>query len=238
MATEPQAKKVAVVPRHVGIIMDGNRRWARSRGLSVLEGHNRARLQTVPAIVRHAFERGVEHLTLFAFSEENWNRDAGEVKGLLGLFVAALHEQLDEVAEAGARVRFLGRVAAFPAEVREAARLAEERTASNAKGFLNVCFGYGGQQEIADAAASVVRSGVAADEVTVELVRHHLYVPDVPDVDLVIRTSGEQRTSGFMLWRAAYAELYFCDKHWPDFAPVDFDEALVDFAARRRRFGG
>lgn len=217
--------------------MDGNRRWARERGLSALEGHNRARLHTVPAIVRRAFERGVQHLTLFAFSEENWNRDPEEVRGLLGLFALALQQQLDEVAEAGARIRFLGRLEAFPADVQDAATQAERRTERGERGFLNVCFGYGGQREIADAAAAVVRDGLRPEEVTVEAVRQRLYVPDIPDVDLVIRTSGEQRTSGFMLWRAAYAELHFCPKHWPDFTPADLDEALASYAQRSRRFG-
>jgi undecaprenyl diphosphate synthase len=155
----------------------------------------------------------------------------------MGLFEEAFARYLAELRQVGTRLRFLGRMDRFPANVQAVARQAEAETAGGTAGTLALAFGYGGQQEIADAAAQLVRDGVPADEVTPQALRQRLYGAELPEVDLVIRTSGEQRTSGFMLWRAAYAELHFTPKYWPAFEPADFDAALADYAQRQRRFG-
>lgn len=225
-----------VVPRHVGIIMDGNRRWAKQAGLLPLEGHS-AGYKVLRDITKHAFNRGVKYLTLFTFSTENWQRPADEVDYLMKLFVKVLQEYFSELNEKGIKVKFLGQLDKFPKEIQQLAQRAEKNTKNNTHGNLSLAFGYGGQQEIIDAVKTIVDEGIKSDQITAQTMHNHLYGADLPDLDLVIRTSGEQRTSGFMLWQAAYAELYFTSKNWPEFAASDFDEALQDFAARQRRFG-
>jgi undecaprenyl diphosphate synthase len=212
--------------------MDGNRRWATQRGLPAFEGHHSG-YETIVAIARHAVARKIEHLTLYTFSSENWQRPGEEVSFLLKLFSRAVTERLAELQELNVRLRFLGHLVDFPKGLQELAKSAEAATAANTGGQLNVALGYGGRQELVDAATAAQASG----ELTEASISANLYAPEVPDLDLVIRTSGEQRLSGFMLWRAAYAELYFTPTLWPDFTPLDFDAALDDYAARQRRFG-
>lgn len=224
------------IPVHVGLILDGNRRWARERGLSTLEGHRKG-LEAMREVSRHVFNKGVRYLSAYIFSAENWSRSEKEVSYLMGLVIKAMEAYLDEFHERGVRIVFMGRRNGLRAKVLAAIERTEEKTKHNTNGTIALCFNYGGQDEIVDAVKHIVRSGVDPDSLTRESVAAALYHPEVPAVDLMIRTSGECRTSGFMLARSDYAELYFTDKYWPDFTPIDLDDALTDYAARKRRFG-
>ena len=226
---------VAQTPRHVGIILDGNRRWAKSRGLPALEGHVRG-YHNLRLISRHLFgNRNVKWVSAYVFSTENWRRSKREVSYLMRLVGQALHEYLDEFHGDNIRIVVLGRRDGLPGPVLAAIEKAENTTADNRSGTLALCFNYGGQREISDAATAWASNKPA--ELTAETFYQYLYHPEVPPLDLIIRTSGEQRLSGFMLFRAAYAELYFTDVLWPDFAPATLDTALAEFARRTRRFG-
>ena len=224
----------STLPVQVGLILDGNRRWAKSHNLPSLEGH-RAGYSNLKEIGKHAVNRGVRYISAYIFSAENWNRSREEVKYLLDLALLMATKEAREVHKEGIRVRFLGRREGLSEKLLKAITNAEELTKDNTRGTLAICFNYGGQQEIVDAAQKLAKA--KKTDFSVEDIAAALYAPDIPNVDLVIRTSGEQRLSNFMLWRAAYAELYFVKKHWPDFNTDDFDEALAEFAERQRRFG-
>jgi undecaprenyl diphosphate synthase len=213
--------------------MDGNRRWAAARGLPKMEGH-RVGYDALGTIAQYALDRGIKYLTVFAFSTENWGRAPEEVSYLMVLIERGVNEWLRKAVEKGARLRFLGRIKDFSPKIQDLIAKAEQKTAGNVRGNLNIALGYGGHAEMADAAAATVAAG---EQLTEKSIRGHLYAPDVPDLDLLIRTSGEYRLSGFMLWRAAYAELYFTPTTWPDFTPAHFDEALAEYARRERRMG-
>ena len=217
--------------RHVAIITDGNGRWAQSRGLAVVAGHE-AGADTVKARLRDAAEFGVKELTVYSFSTENWSRDENEVAGLMEMFGRRLEVETPELDAEGVRMRFIGRRTdpVAPALV-ERMQWAESVTAGNDRITLFVAFNYGGRAEIVDAARTF--TGTTEDEF-----RSHLYAPDMHDPDLIIRTSGEQRISNYLLWQGAYAELIFRDELWPDFSRDAFAASLEEFAARRRRFGG
>jgi undecaprenyl diphosphate synthase len=225
-----------VLPHHVGIIPDGNRRWAKANGRSSLEGHQ-VGVEVLKKVCYAGFDLGIKTITYFAFSTENWERTPDEVKYLMELFISKLTTDINEVHDKGVRFRVLGSRQGLGKRLLAAIDNAEKLTADNTGGTLAICLNYGGEQELADAVAELIRQGTKADEVTPELLARHLYAPDLPPLDLVIRTSGERRLSGFMLYRAAYAELYFVEKHWPDFTPEDFAAALTDYAKRKRRFG-
>jgi undecaprenyl diphosphate synthase len=222
--------------KHLGVIPDGNRRWAKERGLTTLEGHRRG-LQVAEQIALAAFDRGVEYFTLYAFSTENWARTEQEVGYLMDLFYNFVTKELRKLEDKDVRLRFLGGREDLPDKLLKALDGAEARTAANKAGTVSLCLNYGGQTEVADALKSMLAAGVKPEEVTTVLVASHLYGADVPPVDLIIRTSGEQRTSGFMMWRAAYAELYFSPVLWPAFGEADLDAALEEYAKRQRRFG-
>jgi undecaprenyl diphosphate synthase len=226
-----------VAPRHVAIIADGNRRWARERGLPVLAGHVQG-IEAIRPVVRRARDRGVETLSVYTFSTENWTRPDEEVTGLFGLIDGAVRQYTDELIDEGVRVRVIGRLHEAPADVQRSIRAAEERTRDGDRLTLNICFNYSGRAEIVDAARALVAAVADATHIDEEHFAEHLYTAGQPDVDLLVRTGGDQRTSNFLLWQAAYAELVFCDKFWPDFTPKDFDAALADYAGRNRRFGG
>jgi undecaprenyl diphosphate synthase len=217
--------------RHVAIITDGNGRWAQGRGLPVVAGHE-AGADTVKARLRDAAEFGLKELTVYSFSTENWSRDEDEVSALMEMFGRRLEVETPELDAEGVRMRFIGRRTApvAPALV-ERMRWAESVTAGNDRITLFVAFNYGGRAEIVDAARTF--TGTTEDEF-----RSHLYAPDMHDPDLIIRTSGEQRISNYLLWQGAYAELIFRDELWPDFSRAAFADSLEEFAARRRRFGG
>ncbi len=225
------------LPKHVGIILDGNRRWARANGQPILEGH-RAGYQNLRKITRYMFfEKGIKLVSAFVFSTENWSRSAEEVEYLMNLLLGAFKKSLKEFKEENIRIVVLGRRDRLSPKIIKVIEQAEAETENNSAGTIAFCFNYGGQAEIVDAAKALLEQKTDPAKLTPESFADHLYHPDVPPVDLLIRTSGEQRTSGFMLWRAAYAELYFTDKHWPDFSPADVDAALADFAKRQRRYG-
>jgi undecaprenyl diphosphate synthase len=215
--------------RYVAIITDGNGRWARSRGLPVIEGH-RAGADTVKARLRDAVELGVEELTVFSFSTENWTRPRAEVDGLMAMFSERIDRETPELHEEGVRMRFIGRRDGLDPELTRRIEWAEETTDDNDRITLFVAFNYGGRAEIVDAARSF--SGETEEDF-----RRHLYAPEMHDPDLLIRTSGELRVSNYLLWQIAYAEFVFRDEMWPDFSRAAFEESLEEFAARRRRFG-
>jgi undecaprenyl diphosphate synthase len=221
----------------VAIIADGNRRWARSRGLPVIAGHVQG-VEAIRPIVRVARDAGVQTLSVYTFSTENWNRPDDEVTGLFGLIDGAVRQHTDELIAEGVRVNVIGRLHEAPADVQRSIRAAEERTSGGTRLTLNICFNYSGRAEIVDAARALAASGIAPAEIDEALFAGHLYTAGQPDVDLIIRTGGDVRTSNFLIWQAAYAELIFSDKFWPDYAPADFTAALDDFARRERRFGG
>jgi undecaprenyl diphosphate synthase len=226
----------APIPRHVAIIMDGNRRWARARGLQEMEGHS-AGVDAIRPIVRRAAEIGVEVLSLYAFSRENWGRSADEVGALFAILEEAIRRETDDLVSEGVEVRLLGRMDELPEPTRRSIGRALDRTAGGRRLVLNVAFNYSGRSEIVDAIRRIVRAGIAADEIDEETVSALLYTDGLPDPDLVIRTGGEQRLSNFLIWQAAYAELYSTPALWPDFDPHAFDEAISEYARRARRFG-
>ena len=224
---------MSVVPHHIAIVMDGNGRWATRRYLPRVAGHKKG-VDALRACVRHCGERGVRVLTVFAFSSENWNRPPEEVTGLMELLVLALSREVPQLHAEGVRIIFVGNRAALSEKVRAGLQQAEAATASNQRLVFNICFNYGGRWDIAQAAAGLAANGRAITEASLD---RAMALAHVPDPDLLIRTGGEQRISNFLLWQAAYAELFFSDKLWPDFDEAAIDEAIADFAGRERRFG-
>jgi undecaprenyl diphosphate synthase len=220
---------VSASARYVAIITDGNGRWAQRRGLPVVEGH-RAGADAVKARLRDAVELGVEELTVFSFSTENWSRPAEEVEGLMRMFGERIDAETPELDAEGVRMRFIGRRRGVAPELIERMERAEEATAGNERISLFVAFNYGGRAEIVDAARTF--EGSSEEEF-----RGHLYAPEMHDPDLLIRTSGEQRISNYLLWQCAYSELVFRDELWPDFDREAFEQSLAEFEARQRRFG-
>ncbi len=224
------------LPRHVAIIMDGNRRWARNRGLGEIDGHA-AGVEAIRGLLKHVVRRGVPVLSLYAFSRENWARSDDEVIGLFGLLEQAIRSETAELKAEGVRIRLLGRMDELPAETRRSIGEALDETSQGDRLLLNVAFNYAGRTELVDAVRSIVASGAAADDIDEATISDALYTKGLPDPDLVIRTGGEQRLSNFLIWQSAYAEFYSCEVLWPDFGPEAFDEALLEFARRTRRFG-
>jgi undecaprenyl diphosphate synthase len=225
------------VARAVAVIMDGNGRWAAARGLDVAEGH-RAGSRALRPVVETAIDLGVQSLAVYAFSTENWTRSAEEVAALMDIFGETIDRELADLAAQGVRTRFIGRRDRAPEWLQARMADLEEATADKTKLSLWIAFDYGGRAELVEAARRIVEDGVEADDVDEGLFARYLYAPDMPDPDLLIRTSGELRVSNFLLWQSAYAELVFTDALWPDFGPDEFRRALEDYAGRRRRFGG
>jgi undecaprenyl diphosphate synthase len=223
------------VPRHVAIVMDGNRRWARQRRLPALAGH-RAGVETIRRTLRHARERGVRYLTLYSFSTENWRREPAEVQGLMRLLEETILRETDTLVRDRVRLRVIGRLGDLSEGLRRAIESAVSKTEGGTD-TMTIAFNYGGRAEIVDAVRKVVADGVAADDVTEETIAQRLYAPDVPDPDLLIRTGGELRVSNFLLWQVAYAEMWATPVLWPDFAVADLDAAIASYASRERRFG-
>lgn len=221
------------IPGHVAIVMDGNGRWVTKRYLPRVAGHKKG-MDALRACVRHCGERGVKVLTVFAFSSENWNRPADEISGLMELLAVALAREVPLLKAEGVRLQFVGDRAALSEKVRAGLAQAEAATAGNARLVFNVCFNYGGRWDIAQAAAGLAAAGKV---ITEQSLAGAMALAHVPDPDLLIRTGGEQRLSNFLLWQAAYSELYFSEKLWPEFDEAALDAALDDYASRERRFG-
>ncbi len=226
----------AEIPRSVAIIMDGNSRWAVSQGLTVADGHRegtRALRRTVEA----AIDLGITSLTVYAFSTENWLRPPAEVDALMEIFAETSERELPDLAEQGVRSRFVGRRDRVAPELRERMEDLEAQTASRDRLDLWIAFDYGGRSELAEAARRVVQAGLQPEEIDEDVLAQHLYDPDLPDPDLLIRTSGELRISNFLLWQIAYSELVFTDRRWPEFGADDLRAAVAEYSARQRRFG-
>ncbi len=228
-------------PRHVGIIMDGNGRWAAARGLPRFEGHRRG-VEAVRRAVREAKDIGIRYLTLYSFSAENWSRPVQEVSDLMGLLKRFIRNDLADLHRQGVRVRIIGRRDNLASDIRALLAEAEDLTRANTGLTLVIAFNYGSRQEIADAARRLALKAVAGEidaaSIDVAAMSRELETADIPDPDLVIRTSGEQRLSNFLMWQAAYSELVFLPLLWPDFDRSAFDSALAEYASRERRFGG
>jgi len=230
----PQKYPRGAVPEHVAIVMDGNGRWANAKGLTRVEGHKAGEASLLD-VVAGAIQAGVKHLSVYAFSTENWKRSPDEVRFLMGFNRDVLHRRRDQLNDWGVRVRWAGRKPRLWASVIKELQFAEKLTERNTVLTLTMCVNYGGRQELVDAVRSLVASG---EGITERSIQRHLYTPDLPDVDLFVRSSGEQRTSNFMLWQSAYAEMVFLDRLWPDFSRTDLWEAIDLYASRNRRFGG
>ena len=220
---------------HIGIIMDGNRRWARSRGLPAILGH-REGVKAVERTLLAAKELGIPCVSLYAFSTENWKRPKSEVLGLMGLLKYYLKLKLEELNKENARIRFAGNISALSEDIQEILLDSEQKTRNNDSMQLVVCLNYGGRQEILDAVNKMIGDRVSLP-VTEDVFRQYLYLPDLPDPDLIIRTSGEFRLSNFWLWQGSYSEFYFTDKYWPDFGKPDLEMAIADYYRRERRYG-
>lgn len=227
----------AELPRHIGFIVDGNRRWAKQHGLPAYEGHL-AGYNALKDVALGTLHQGVKCVSAYVFSTENWKRSEEEVGHLMGLLLKMLKADVPIFIENNVRLRVIGSKERLSGALVEAINNAEAKTADLRGGDLVLCLNYGGHLEIADAVKKIVQSGISSEDVTPDLVAQNIYVPDVPPCDLIVRTSGEQRLSNFMLWRAAYSELMFIDKHWPDMTTDDVVVILDEYARRNRRFGG
>ena len=223
--------------QHIGYIVDGNRRWAKQHGIPTYEGHL-AGYNAIHEVAVATFDAGVKYMSAYIFSTEHWNRSEEEVSKLMGLVLRLLTSDLPIFDKHNIKLKILGSRERVGDKILAAIDDAEARTANNTAGTLAICFNYGGQLEIADACKKIVQSGVDANDITPELIGQNLYAPEVPPIDIVVRTSGEQRLSNFMLWRAAYSELMFIDKPWPDMTKDDVEDILKEYARRSRRFGG
>jgi len=224
------------IPQHIGIIMDGNRHWAKERNLPTLEGH-RLGYNKLKEITRLCFKKGVKILTVFAFSTENWNRSKKEVSYLMKLLKRAVKESLSEFHKENVKIKIFGRLNQLPKDLQKLIAETVNKTKNNTKEILNIAFNYGGRAEIIDAIKNIVSKNIPAAKIDEKIIKENLYAGELPDPELIIRTSGEQRLSGFLLWESAYSELYFTKKYWPDFNEKDLDEALQEYDRRERRFG-
>lgn len=227
----------AKVPKHIGFIVDGNRRWAVDRGLDPSEGHLKGR-EVLHDVLLNVFDYGVEYVSAYLFSTENWKRSQKEVAKLMELFMLAIAHDIHEIVERNVRLKIIGDRASLSDEMLKAIDSAEAETVGGTAGELIICWNYGGQQEVVSAVKAIVKEGIAADDISAHTISEHLYEPDVPPCDVIVRTSGEQRLSNFMLWRSAYSELIFIDKYWPDMRLEDIAAILKEYNRRERRHGG
>jgi undecaprenyl diphosphate synthase len=232
-----EEKELERVPRHVAIIMDGNGRWAKARGLPRLAGH-RAGTENLRPILEACVEFGIEYLTIWAFSTENWRRPEMEVQGLLRILRRMIRRELEELHKQGVRLQHLGRLDRLPSELQKQVQDAMDVTKDNERIVLNVAFDYGGRAEIVQAVQRIVGDGIPPEAVDEGLLSRYMYTAGQPDPDLIIRTSGELRTSGFMMWQSAYSEYLITPTFWPDFDREELYKALVEYGHRERRYGG
>jgi undecaprenyl diphosphate synthase len=237
----PPELPARAVPEHIALVMDGNGRWANGKGLTRIEGHKAGEASLLD-VVAGAIQIGVKHLSVYAFSTENWSRSPEEVRFLMGFNRDVLHRRRDQLNEWGVRVRWAGRKPRLWASVIKELQFAERLTAANNTLTLTMCVNYGGRNELTDAVQAIARDVAAGrlkpSGISERTIQNHLYAPDLPDVDLFVRSSGEQRMSNFMPWQSAYAEMVFLDTLWPDFTREDLWQAIMIYAQRNRRFGG
>jgi undecaprenyl diphosphate synthase len=224
------------MPQHIAIIMDGNSRWAKKNGLSRTEGHQ-AGARNIHNVVEIIADLDIEYLTLYAFSSENWGRPRAEVKGLLHIFGEMIDNELADLHRQGVRLYHMGRLSELPTRLQKKVDNAIELTKNNTRLTLNIAFDYGGRAEITDAVRRLLQGNVSPDEIDEATVSTYMYLPSIPDPDLIIRTGGHMRLSNFLLWQSAYSELYFTDVFWPDFDRIEIEKALEDYASRKRSFG-
>ncbi|MFA5029594.1 MAG: polyprenyl diphosphate synthase [Patescibacteria group bacterium] len=222
---------------HLAIIMDGNRRWAKEHGLPTLEGHRRG-YNKLKEVGEWCIDRGIKTLTIYAFSTENWNRSEEEVGYLMDLLHRALTKEVAEFNRRGIKLKIIGSRERLSEKLKTAIIEAEEATKNNERGLLNICLNYGGRLEIVEAVKKIVQSGRPAQEIDENLISQNIWLAGQTDPDLIIRTSGEQRLSGFLTWESVYSELLFVKCHWPEFSQTDLDTAIEEFNKRNRRFGG
>ncbi len=225
------------LPDHIGFILDGNRRWAKSNGKTAIQGHLAGYNNFYKVGLYLLTKKKIPFVSAYVFSTENWDRSKPEVKFLMKLVRRALDDFLDEFHKEGIRILIVGNRDKLDKKVLDAIKTAEHKTKQNKNGTLALCFNYGGQQEIVDAVKGMLEDRVNPDAITPALVDQYVYHPELPEVDLIIRTSNEQRLSGFMMWRSSYSELYFSSKYWPDFTIEDTNKALLDYQNRQRRYG-
>jgi undecaprenyl diphosphate synthase len=225
------------IPYHLAIIMDGNGRWAKARGLPRLAGH-RAGTENLRRILRACVDLGIKILTIYAFSTENWVRPESEVRGLMSILERVIDRELKELDANGVQIRHVGRLSGVSERLQKKIKHALEMTAHNDRLILNVAFNYGGRAELVDAIRNIITDGIPPDQVDETTVSHYLYTSGQPDPDLIIRTSGEMRISNFLLWQGAYSEYYVTPTYWPDFGPEELIKALKHYGSRERRFGG
>jgi len=226
-----------IIPQHIGYIIDGNRRWAKQHGIPTYEGHL-AGYNAIHEVVKASFDAGVEYISAYVFSTENWKRSENETKKLMSLVLRLLKTDLHIFQENNIKLKVLGSPDGVDVKILEAIKEAELQTAHNSGGTLAVCFNYGGQLEIVDAVKKIVQSGAKSDDISPELIEKNLYASEIPPIDIIVRTGGDQRISNFMLWRAAYSELLFMEKLWPDMTKSDVTDILSEYNKRNRRFGG
>lgn len=228
--------EITAVPFHIGIIMDGNGRWAQARGMPRIAGHQ-AGVDNIRRILEHCVRRGVKVLTIYAFSTENWRRPPDEVSGLMRLLGLTIQRQLNELNRNGVRILHSGRMEGINKHLQKQILHALEATKTNDRIILNVAFNYGGRAEIVDAVRHIIQDGITPEALTEEMVSSYMYIGGLPDPDLIIRTGGEWRLSNFLIWQAAYAEYYTTPTYWPDFDETELDKALIEYSHRERRFG-
>ena len=236
MATPSTTKKFDQLPNHVAIVMDGNGRWAKQRGLPRLEGHQ-AGVQNVRPVIKCLNQYQIKYVTLYSFSTENWNRPKDEVTGLLRLFEESIHKYISELHENGIKLRHLGRLDELPQSLQSVINKAIELTKNNTRMTISFALNYGGRLEILDAARHIIAKGIPFENIDEKLFNSYLYTAGLPDVDLFIRTGGEFRISNFLIWQAVYSEYYFTEVLWPDFNQKELEKTLLAYSQRQRRFG-
>jgi|TARA_B100001093_G_scaffold518629_1_gene604188 undecaprenyl diphosphate synthase len=228
------------LPKHIAIIMDGNGRWAQEKGYTRIYGHNKG-VKSVQKIVEESLNLGIQYLTLYAFSVDNWNRPKKEIGTLMSLLVDSLKKEFEKLIKNKIRLNTIGNIKALPKKVRDEIIRVSDKTKNNSKMILTIALSYGAREEIENVIKNIARevknNTISIENVDHSIINKHLYTQNLPDVDLLIRTSGEQRISNFLLWQIAYAELYFTDVYWPDFGKKDFYKALFNYQKRERRFG-
>lgn len=226
-----------IIPKHIGIILDGNRRWAKTRGLSTFQGHKKG-FDILKDVASYGFDLGIKIITVYAFSTENWKRSQDEVDYLMSLFKLLVKKEAKELHKKNIKLKILGDISAFDDELQKGIKNAEKLTKDNSKGLINICLNYGGRLEILRAVKNIINDKIPSNKIDEKSFSDYLYTAGIDDPDLIIRTSGEKRLSGFLTWQSVYSELYFPEVCWPDFDCKELDKAIDEFNKRQRRFGG